>query len=126
MVDLLKSLHHDKELGQIWRHTLSISGVDGTLRNRFGRELAGRIFGKSGYINGVSCLSGYLVLPGPPSADGRVAFDGGGERTIAFCMMFNNIRPPVYVHKIKKLQERLIDLVRQELTAPVDSIRAGG
>ena len=124
MIDLLSNMHQHKELGPVWRESLSISGVDGTLRNRFGRRLVGRVYGKSGYIDGVSCLSGYLVLPGPPTAGGRVAFDGSGERTIAFCMMFNEIRPPV--HKIKKLQERLVDLIHDEVTASVVSNRVGG
>jgi D-alanyl-D-alanine carboxypeptidase/D-alanyl-D-alanine-endopeptidase (penicillin-binding protein 4) len=41
--------------------SLSVAGADGTLRNRFrNSSLSGRVFGKSGYIQGVSCLSGYL------------------------------------------------------------------
>jgi D-alanyl-D-alanine carboxypeptidase/D-alanyl-D-alanine-endopeptidase (penicillin-binding protein 4) len=41
--------------------TLSIAGIDGTLSDRFGgTKLRGRVFGKTGTVNGVSCLSGYL------------------------------------------------------------------
>jgi D-alanyl-D-alanine carboxypeptidase/D-alanyl-D-alanine-endopeptidase (penicillin-binding protein 4) len=41
--------------------SLSVAGEDGTLSDRFrGTDLRGRIFGKSGYISGVSSLSGYL------------------------------------------------------------------
>ena len=104
----------------------NVGGVDGTLRNRFRRNLAGRVYAKSGRIDGVSCLSGYLVLPGPPSVDGRVRFDGSGERTIAFCFLFNNIQPPVHVHKIKKLQENLINLISQEVKQTAQFPRAGG
>jgi D-alanyl-D-alanine carboxypeptidase/D-alanyl-D-alanine-endopeptidase (penicillin-binding protein 4) len=40
--------------------TLSVGGVDGTLSKRFREGLAGRVFAKSGYVTGVSTLSGYL------------------------------------------------------------------
>ena len=41
--------------------SLSIAGQDGTLNDRFpGSSLRGRVFGKTGTVNGVSCLSGYL------------------------------------------------------------------
>lgn len=40
--------------------SMSVGGVDGTLNNRFGGELKGRVFAKSGTIRGVSTLSGYL------------------------------------------------------------------
>lgn len=40
--------------------SLSIGGEDGTLEKRFREDLAGRVFGKSGYVTGVSTLSGYL------------------------------------------------------------------
>ena len=115
VVDLLENMHHDKAIGPLWRDSFSISGVDGTLRKRFRRELAGRVYGKSGYIDGVSCLSGYLVLPDTSPVAGRIHADGMGERTIAFSFLFNDIQPPVYVHKIKKLQEKLIDLIHQEM-----------
>ena len=46
--------------------TMAVGGVDGTLSNRYKTEkdkpsaLAGRVFAKSGSVNGVSTLSGYL------------------------------------------------------------------
>ena len=47
-----------------YRDALSVVGSDGTLARRFRdadrRDLHGRVFAKSGYINGVSTLSGYL------------------------------------------------------------------
>jgi D-alanyl-D-alanine carboxypeptidase/D-alanyl-D-alanine-endopeptidase (penicillin-binding protein 4) len=42
-------------------NSLAVSGVDGTLEDRFrNTDLLRRVFGKSGYVEGVSCLSGYL------------------------------------------------------------------
>jgi len=41
--------------------SLSAAGSDGTLGTRFaGSDLRGRVFGKSGFVKGVSSLSGYL------------------------------------------------------------------
>jgi serine-type D-Ala-D-Ala carboxypeptidase/endopeptidase (penicillin-binding protein 4) len=47
---------------QAWRDSLTIGGVDGTLSNRFkGTAAAANIRGKTGTINQVSALSGYLT-----------------------------------------------------------------
>lgn len=48
-----------------WRDSLTIGGVDGTLRNRFkGTAAAGNMRGKTGTIDQVSALSGYLTTAG--------------------------------------------------------------
>lgn len=48
-----------------WRDSLTIGGVDGTLKNRFkGTAAAGNIRGKTGTIDQVSALSGYLTTAG--------------------------------------------------------------
>jgi len=48
-----------------WRDSLTIGGVDGTLRNRFkGTRGEGNVRGKTGTINQVSALSGYLTTNG--------------------------------------------------------------
>lgn len=59
--------------------SLPLAGADGTLRRRTKRTPGERMFrAKTGYINGVSCLSGYTV-------------NKNGE-PIAFSMMMNNFR----------------------------------
>lgn len=45
---------------EAYLNTLSVGGVDGTLSRRFREGLAGRVFAKSGYVTGVSTLSGYV------------------------------------------------------------------
>jgi D-alanyl-D-alanine carboxypeptidase/D-alanyl-D-alanine-endopeptidase (penicillin-binding protein 4) len=46
---------------KIFVSTLAVAGTDGTLLDRFrGTDLRGRVFAKTGFVNGVRCLSGYL------------------------------------------------------------------
>jgi D-alanyl-D-alanine carboxypeptidase/D-alanyl-D-alanine-endopeptidase (penicillin-binding protein 4) len=50
---------------QAWRDSLSVGGVDGTLASRFkGTAAAGNIRGKTGTIDQVSALSGYMATAG--------------------------------------------------------------
>jgi len=50
---------------QAWRDSLTIGGIDGTLTNRFkGTAAAGNIRGKTGTIDQVSALSGYVTTAG--------------------------------------------------------------
>ena len=45
-----------------FRTTLPVGGVDGTLRRRFaGTSLEGRVFAKTGTLNGVNALSGFML-----------------------------------------------------------------
>lgn len=54
-----------------WRESLTIAGIDGTLRNRFaGTPAAANVRGKTGTIAQVSSLSGYLTT----AAGERLAF----------------------------------------------------
>jgi D-alanyl-D-alanine carboxypeptidase/D-alanyl-D-alanine-endopeptidase (penicillin-binding protein 4) len=46
---------------RIFMDTLAVAGADGTLEGRFAKStLKGRVLAKTGTVNGVSCLSGYL------------------------------------------------------------------
>jgi serine-type D-Ala-D-Ala carboxypeptidase/endopeptidase (penicillin-binding protein 4) len=66
--------------GQAWRQTLPIAGVDGTLDNRFKNSpLKGKMWAKTGTLNEVNALSGYLT-----AASGRM---------VAFSIMINNHLP---------------------------------
>jgi D-alanyl-D-alanine carboxypeptidase len=50
---------------QAWRDSLTIGGVDGTLASRFkGTAASGNIRGKTGTIDQVSALSGYVTTAG--------------------------------------------------------------
>ncbi|WBH17401.1 D-alanyl-D-alanine carboxypeptidase/D-alanyl-D-alanine endopeptidase [Sphingomonas radiodurans] len=48
--------------GEAFRATLPVAGVDGTLRNRFrGTALEGKLFAKTGTLNGANALAGYMT-----------------------------------------------------------------
>jgi D-alanyl-D-alanine carboxypeptidase/D-alanyl-D-alanine-endopeptidase (penicillin-binding protein 4) len=66
--------------GAAWRETLPVAGVDGTLAGRFRNSpLKGRLWAKTGTLNEVNALSGYLT-----AASGK---------TLAFSILVNGRRP---------------------------------
>ena len=76
----------------VYKNSLSVSGVDGSLENRFASPLSRKIFGKTGYVSGVRTLSGYLKA--------------SSEQTLAFSIITNN-----YTQKtsyIDYVQEQII------------------
>jgi D-alanyl-D-alanine carboxypeptidase/D-alanyl-D-alanine-endopeptidase (penicillin-binding protein 4) len=62
---------------QAYYDSMAISGRDGTLRNRMGR-IAGRVHAKTGTINGVKTLSGYLMI--------------AANKTVSFSFLVNDIK----------------------------------
>ena len=57
---ILTANHHGPNR-ELYRASLAVGGVDGTLARRFrNSDLRGRVFAKSGFVNGVCALSGYL------------------------------------------------------------------
>ena len=62
IVDLLEIMYFDLKNFPDFYYSLSIAGVDGTLEKRFDKKGDQIIFrGKTGTLNGVSSLSGYLT-----------------------------------------------------------------
>lgn len=65
VVQLYTYMAKQSRFAQVWRDSLTIGGIDGTLRNRFkGTAAAGNIRGKTGTIDQVSALSGYMSTAG--------------------------------------------------------------
>ena len=64
--------------GAVWRETLPVGGVDGTLARRFaGTPLDHRLFAKTGSLNATSALSGWLIAK--------------SGRTLTFAVFANDI-----------------------------------
>lgn len=108
LANLLRIIHRNPRTAQTFRETLAVGGADGTLRKRFKRDLTGRVFAKTGYIKGVSALSGYLLVS---SKSSPAAADTAPYKTLAFSFLFNNIKPPVYTHKVKQVQEDMLEII---------------
>ncbi|MDC1141581.1 D-alanyl-D-alanine carboxypeptidase/D-alanyl-D-alanine-endopeptidase [Planctomycetota bacterium] len=76
---------------EVFKESMAIGGESGTLEKRLkGKSVKGKVFAKTGYINGVRSLSGYLFT---------------GERRIVFSMLMNSC---VYT---KQMQDEILELL---------------
>lgn len=117
----LESLYQDERLCDPFISSLAVAGENGTLKGRFnGVTLSNSVFAKSGYLAGVSCLSGFVVAPGvaeeiPGGKLGVRDRDFNSRRAIAFSIMVNDIPANVPVSRIKTMQEKIIDVLDNHL-----------
>ncbi|MGB3728195.1 MAG: D-alanyl-D-alanine carboxypeptidase/D-alanyl-D-alanine-endopeptidase, partial [Thermodesulfobacteriota bacterium] len=59
--DILSYAYEDKLISTDFLDSLPVAGVDGTLKKRFrGSDVEGRVRAKTGYLNNVRALSGYV------------------------------------------------------------------
>jgi D-alanyl-D-alanine carboxypeptidase/D-alanyl-D-alanine-endopeptidase (penicillin-binding protein 4) len=82
--------------GEAWKATFPIAGVDGTLSGRFkGSPLAGKLFAKTGTLNEVNALSGYLIA--------------SSGKTIVFSILVNGHLPgsEAEIHAIDHICEAI-------------------
>ncbi|MBI2083384.1 MAG: D-alanyl-D-alanine carboxypeptidase/D-alanyl-D-alanine-endopeptidase [Deltaproteobacteria bacterium] len=87
-----------------WREeaisSLSVGGIDGTLRRRFRGMLKGKVFGKTGSLNQVVSLAGYLFVE---------------EEPVAFAFLFNDFSASP--HRIQRAEEKILEAVYKEVHA---------
>jgi D-alanyl-D-alanine carboxypeptidase/D-alanyl-D-alanine-endopeptidase (penicillin-binding protein 4) len=85
MVRLLQYAAMDPKTGAAqpwfaaWKRSLPVGGVDGSLENRFTKELKGKVFAKTGTLGETRALSGYV--------------EGVSGKTVAFAIFVGNHAP---------------------------------
>jgi D-alanyl-D-alanine carboxypeptidase/D-alanyl-D-alanine-endopeptidase (penicillin-binding protein 4) len=84
------------ENADVYLGSLSVAGTDGTLKARFPRG-GEQVIGKSGFIDGVSSLTGFVN-------------DSGGRR-VAFSILFNGIDKGTNA-KAKAFQEQIVRAIK--------------
>ncbi len=106
----LASFHADAKAGPLFVASLAKPG-EGTLEERFaGVNLEGAsLRAKSGYVRGVSCLSGYVTAP-----DGRRR---------AFSILVNGLEEPGSVAQAKTMQERVVAAIARDLAGAAPPAR---
>lgn len=105
MTSWLASVAQDERIGKCFIETLPIAGRSGTVRKRM-KEInpaVALVHCKSGYIDKVCCLSGYVT-----ASDGT---------RYAFCVLANGLSEAGAVGKAKQLQDRVCALLAEQLAA---------
>lgn len=94
-VDLLRYVYNDKKVYQLLYDNMPIAGVDGTLGKRMTNGMAhNNVHAKTGTLNGVSTLSGYLTA--------------SNGHDIAFSILINNCYDKPYA---RTLQNRICEIM---------------
>ena len=92
-------LEQDPAVRDAFIESLATTGRDGTLRKRFREvDLDNDIHAKTGYLTGVTALSGYLVQPGT-------------QRTVIFSIVTNNKPSRVPLANVRLTEERIVKRV---------------
>lgn len=104
----LGELFEDSAVRNAMLESLPVAGggqpIEGRLRRWFGSQRPDNlVYAKSGYINGVRCLSGYIVSP-------RTG------RGVAFSILVNNIPPSVPGDAVRAFQTDVVLLADQWLS----------
>lgn len=94
--ELLRKMQQHKE-GESFVQSLAVAGKNGTLEARM-NNITGQVIGKTGTINNVSCLSGYLI--------------NDDNKTMVFSMLVNNFT--CATSSIKSTQDKLCQLLVSE------------
>ncbi|MDP6931702.1 MAG: D-alanyl-D-alanine carboxypeptidase, partial [Myxococcota bacterium] len=94
---VLLDMHRNRAVGPEFVSSLSIGGWDGTLRSRFDGDTAGRIRGKTGSLDFVHCLAGYV--------------DAGDGDVYAFAFLINDLRSRWPATRLQdRFMQALVDL----------------
>lgn len=93
LVQVLSHMYMRRPALPEYEASMAIGGRDGTLRKRYKDTDAGRVRAKTGTLNGVSCLTGYVY-----QADGT---------PVAFSVLVNDASAPAW--QVWKLQDAVVE-----------------
>lgn len=102
MTAWLDSFHNDPVLGPVFLESMAVGAESGTLRKRYqALDLRGAMVqAKTGYINGVSCLSGFVT--------------GEDGHRCSFSILVNGF-PAGGVAAAKKVQDQIVAAIAKDL-----------
>jgi D-alanyl-D-alanine carboxypeptidase/D-alanyl-D-alanine-endopeptidase (penicillin-binding protein 4) len=104
---LLRKIYYDMSVAPDFLASLAIAGIDGTIRNRFlGTDAVGLVRAKTGTLNGVSALSGYV---------------GDKDDVLIFSIFvegFRHRRTNEVRHAQVRMVEAMLSYLRSDLPAP--------
>ena len=126
IVQLLSTMYQDSDLWPTYVRSLAVGGVDGTLKKRFRPPLIGTVHGKSGFINGVCTLSGYVIYGNADDAILAADRDPAGDdahRVIAFSLLFNKT---VNNRRVRSVQEEILRMIDSHMAPAPTTERLGG
>ncbi|TVQ30682.1 MAG: D-alanyl-D-alanine carboxypeptidase/D-alanyl-D-alanine-endopeptidase [Phycisphaeraceae bacterium] len=99
----LLALARDEEIRTALEESLPIPAESGTLRRRFGdTELRHTLRAKTGYLSGVTSLSGYL-------------WDENSGRRIVFSILVNEVPSTMPMRRVRDFQEQVVSIADQWL-----------
>jgi D-alanyl-D-alanine carboxypeptidase/D-alanyl-D-alanine-endopeptidase (penicillin-binding protein 4) len=106
LVSFLSMMGRDPKVSDVFIQSMATVG-DGTLTRRFrDTALTNNLFAKSGAINGVRCLSGYLISPTT-------------GRTVAFSVMCNDLQSGEPSINALRLHEQVVKVADEWLSRQV-------
>lgn len=109
----IESIVKDERLRPAFAQSLPVASESGTLRKRFRENrVAHEVRAKTGYLNGVSSLSGYIT-------------DESGEPRVAFSIIVNGARGGLPMPRVKDLQEKVV-VIADDWLAPEPAVQPGG
>lgn len=90
---------------EAWHQSLAIGGENGTLRKRLRGVLTSKVFAKTGYIRGVSTLSGYIEV--------------GPDRYVGFSFLYNDING--WAGNARQAQDQACQVLYREMAQPAQT-----
>lgn len=102
---LLLKLYHSLELGPEFIQSLAVGGIDGTIHYRFRGQSHGLVRGKTGTLNGVSVLSGYV---------------GSHPGVLVFTIFVEGFRPK-RLQQVRQLQAQIVEVLLKFIRSSGDA-----